>query len=203
MFCGNCGTQMNDDAKFCGNCGTSVVEVEGNEKVQTKTIIEDNTIKFQLKPEFKVVYKLVQNIRNAIVLYIILGFMFGLHEILLEYPESLPVVIPMSIGIAVLYIVGKMIFDKLQHKYIEYNFYTTKLEYKDGFLDREEKELKYKYVREVTMSQSILERLFNIGTIHIYTNATSSNNGIWIHCIENVQEQYKTIKQIIDEGTEK
>ena len=26
-------------------------------------------------------------------------------------------------------------------------------------------------------------------------------NGIYIHCVEDVQQQYKTIKQIIDEGT--
>lgn len=24
MFCKNCGTQINDDAKFCNNCGTNI-----------------------------------------------------------------------------------------------------------------------------------------------------------------------------------
>ena len=88
-----------------------------------------------------------------------------------------------------------------------------KVEYKDGFLNKEEKELKYKYVREVTMSQNILERLCCIGTIRIFTNASSGvynggnhgsmrgRNGIYIHCVDDVEEQYKIIKQIIDEGT--
>ena len=77
----------------------------------------------------------------------------------------------------------------------------------------EEKELKYKYIREVTMSQNILERVFNIGTIKIFTNASSGStynskhnkmygkNGLGIHCIENVKEQYAKVKEIIDEGT--
>jgi len=83
----------------------------------------------------------------------------------------------------------------------------------DISLNKEEKELKYKYVREVTMNQNIFERLFNIGTIKIFTNASSGGyptrrhnnmqgkNGIYIHCVENVKEQYETIKGIIDEGT--
>ena len=62
------------------------------------------------------------------------------------------------------------------------------------------------------MSQNILERAFSIGKIKIYTNASSGVNtgyynrtrginGIYIHCVDNVQEQYRIIKQIIDEGT--
>ena len=101
----------------------------------------------------------------------------------------------------------------MQYKNLSYNFYTTKVEYVDGFLNKEEKELKYKFIREVTMSQSILERMCGIGTIRIFTNASSGNinsrnhnsmrgrNGVYIHCIEDVKQQYQAIKQIIDEGT--
>ena len=94
----------------------------------------------------------------------------------------------------------------MQYDNIRYDFYGNRVEYIDGFLNRERKELKYKYVREVTMSQNVLERLCGIGTIKISTNAFSHNsmrgmNGIFIHCVEDVEEQYKIIKQIIDEGT--
>ena len=106
-----------------------------------------------------------------------------------------------------------MVIGKKQYNNLEYNFYATKVEYVDGFLNKEEKELKYKHIREVTMTQSILERLCAIGTIRIFTNASSGDygnnrnnnmngrNGIYIHCVKNVQEQYKKIKEIIDEGT--
>ena len=53
----------------------------------------------------------------------------------------------------------------------------------------------------------------NLGTIRIYTNAsnginnsgkhnTTGKNGIHIHCVKNVREQYKTIREIIDKATE-
>lgn len=64
------------------------------------------------------------------------------------------------------------------------------------------------------MHQNILERFCGIGTINIFTNASSGvygssnehgsmagKNGICIHCVENVQEEYRKIRQIIDEKT--
>ena len=41
----------------------------------------------------------------------------------------------------------------------------TKVEYKDGFLNKETKELKYKSIREIKMVQSVLERIFGIGYV--------------------------------------
>ena len=64
------------------------------------------------------------------------------------------------------------------------------------------------------MSQNIFERIFSIGTIKLFTNASSGvgygagkhngmagKNGIQIHCVTNTKEQYKKIKEIIDAGT--
>ena len=123
-------------------------------------------------------------------------------------------IIGITLGIIAIYIIIKMIFEKIQYDHYEYNFYNTKVEYIDGFLNKEEKELKYKYVREVTMNQNIIERLFKLGTIRIFTNASSgynsayggnnsmrNRNGIYIHCVTNVKEKYETIKEIIDKGT--
>lgn len=49
------------------------------------------------------------------------------------------------------------------------------------------------------MRQTIFQRMFNIGTIILFTNAeTGVGNGISIVNVENVQEVYKNIKQTID-----
>lgn len=52
-----------------------------------------------------------------------------------------------------------------------------------------------------------------VDTIRIFTNASSGyttnnghnkmngRNGIYIHCVENVAEQYSTIKKMIDDGS--
>lgn len=41
------------------------------------------------------------------------------------------------------------------------------------FLNKEIKKIKYKNIREITMNKNILERIFNIGTITIFTNAST------------------------------
>lgn len=206
VFCKNCGTEMSDTAKFCPKCGT---EREGVQEAK-KEVVEDNKIKFQVKPKFNIPYKMLTIVGRAILYMIIICcWLTDLYELWALYPITFLI----TIGIMALYIIIKLAFEKMQYDDLEYNFYTTKVEYKDGFLNKEEKELKYKYVREVTMNQNIFERLFNIGTIKIFTNASSGGyptrrhnnmqgkNGIYIHCVENVKEQYETIKGIIDEGT--
>lgn len=207
MFCKKCGTEMSDTARFCPKCGNDRM----GEMQQAREKVEDNQIKYQIKPEFSVPYKMVNFIWRAIIYMLFICYLLtDLYKLWFIYPISFM----MTLGVMIIYVVVKMIFEKRQYDDLEYNFYATKVEYKDGFINKEEKELKYKYIREVTMSQNILERLCDIGTIRIFSNASSGGystynrndsmkerNGIYIHCVENVQEQYKTIKQIIDEGT--
>lgn len=206
MFCKNCGTEMSDTARFCPKCGNDRM----GEQETKREIVEDNRIRFQLKPEFNIPYKLLSNIWYAFVYMFLICFLFtNLYKLWFIYPTTLFI----TIAIMAIYVIGKMIFAKMQYDDLEYNFYATKVEYKDGFLNKEEKELKYKYIREVTMSQNILERLCGIGTIKIFTNASSGvyngrnhnsmkgKNGIYIHCANDVEKQYRIIKQIIDEGT--
>ncbi len=91
------------------------------------------------------------------------------------------------------------IFTKKQYDNYSYDFYKTKVIYRDSFLNVSEKEVKYKYIREVTMRQTIIQRIFNIGNIVLFTNAeTGVGNGICIVNVQNVQEIYKKIKSTID-----
>ena len=202
MFCKNCGAEVNDTARFCPKCGND--RIGGGQ--QKREIVEDNRIRFSLRPEFNMLYQLLSTLWRGIVILFLIAYCITGLPLLIYFP-----IIP--IGFLVIYVVVKMIIGNMQYKNLSYNFYATKVEYVDGFLNKEEKELKYKFVREVTMSQSILERICGIGTIKIFTNASSGGyngrnhnsmqgrNGIYIHCVEDVQEQYRIVKQIIDEGT--
>ncbi len=207
MFCKKCGAEINDSARFCPNCGYDRL---GNNTAVKKNIIEDNNILFQLKPTFNLLYKMLTEIGKAIFYLFVICYVFtGLYKLWFIYP----VTILFTLGIILLIIAIKLYFEYMQYKDLEYNFYATKIEYKDGYLNKEEKELKYKHIREVTMTQNVLERICNIGTIRIYTNASSGyvgrgshnsmrgKNGIFIHCVENVADNYNNIKEIIDEGT--
>ena len=204
MFCKKCGTEISDIAKFCPKCGFNVK----TEQKQQNEIKEDNEIRYTIKPEFNLLYKFITNLGRSLLYLLIICFIFtNLYKLWFIYPGTALI----TIGIMLGYIIIKMFFEKMQYNKLEYNFYLTKIEYKDGFLNKEEKELKYKSIREITMNQNILERLCGIGTIRIFTNASSgfgnprekgrSINGIYIHCVKNVQEQYKLVKQIIYEGT--
>lgn len=204
MFCKKCGYQMDEGEKFCPQCGTSIIMNNQEQK-------NDNIIKFKLKPEFNIGYKFLSSLWQVIVfLFLINIFVIRLYVLWAIFP----ITIVITLIVVLLYITIKMLFESKQYDNLEYNFYNTKVEYIDGFLNKEEKELRYKYIREVTMTQNIFERMFGLGTIRIFTNASSGGyggknhnsmkmkNGIFIHCVEDVRNQYNYIKEIIDEGTE-
>lgn len=205
MYCKNCGNELNSNALFCPNCGLNIKQgtLEKEEKIQ------DNTIKFQLKPRFSMSYKFLSSLGRALLGLLIICYFINLPMLWTLAPGTFFI----TLLIIALYIIIKMIVDKKQYENLEFNFYCTKVEYKDGFLNKEEKEVKYKYIREVVMRQNILERICNLGTIMLYTNASSGmagsgshsnitkKNGIYIHCVKNVQEQYKKIKDIIETGS--
>ena len=207
MFCKNCGAELSETARFCPKCGYNIT----GEIHQHKEIVEDNVIRFQLKPTFLYSYKFLSALWQSIIwIFFISLFIIRLPALWVIYPPSFFI----TLVIVAIYISIKILIDKKQYNNLEYNFYATKVEYEDGFFNKEQKEIKYKYVREVLMTQNILERLCAIGTIKIFTNASSGGygnnghnssmkgrNGIYIHCVKNVQEQYRIVKQIIDEGT--
>ena len=179
-----------------------------------KRLFGDNSIRAQLKPEFNVPYKVLTNTFEAVIYVLIFGMLFT-YMCMPWYVYLFAII---------LVVVVKMMRQKEQYKSIEYNFYATRLEYKEGFYNRE-RLLEYECIREIVMTQNILERLFGIGTIRIFTDFTKATNSkdinimdflrvnqyrlkriyrnsIPIHCLTSVHKQYELVKRIINEGTE-
>lgn len=225
MFCRKCGEPLDENAKFCSKCGTSTntqneiaeENVNGETVKETKKI-DNDVVKYVLKPTFNYGYKIC-SILGGVLIFILVFAIAMLEEIdlimeMVFETEFMQATIIVVIAVVIIYTLIKLLFEKKQYDKLEYNFYNNKLEYVDGFINKEEKELKYKNVREVTMTQSIVERMFGLGTIRIFTNASSggygrdnhgnmnARNGIVIHCVKDVRENYKKVKEIIDEGTE-
>ena len=207
MFCKTCGKELNDDASFCNECGTPVGQVSNVMSVNNSNDRkkEDNVVRLEIKPTFIFPYQILKDIGNLIVWLFLIGLCVGINFIALFM--YFPV---FSIVTFTLILVIRLLFEKAQYNKITYRFLKTKVEYIDGFLNKEEKQLKYEHVREVTMSQNVLERLFGIGRIRLYTNASSAyntgvnhkqtgKNGVDIHCVTNVREQYLAAKAILDE----
>lgn len=209
MFCKTCGKELNDDASFCNNCGTPVGEVATNNvSANDNRKKEDNVLRLEIKPTFIFGYQVVKEFINTIIWLVLILYCIGINPVALV--EIFPVFSLILIGVI---LIVRLIFTKAQYNKITYRFLKTKIEYVDGFLNKEEKQLKYEHIREITMSQNVLERIFGIGRIRLFTNASGSyntsrnhkqtgKNGIDIHCITNVKEQYLAAKAILDEMEE-
>lgn len=206
MFCKSCGMELNDSASFCNNCGTSVGQT-GNVVTEERSKKEDNVVRLEIKPTFVWGYQILVMIKNILITLIVLeltclNILYALVNV--------PVVGWSIIEIVSLVYIIKLFFKRAQYKNTSFRFLKTKVEYIDSFLNKEEKQLKYEHIREVTMTQNIFERIFGIGRIRLYTNASSGytntrkhtqtrKNGVDIHCVSGVREKTNAIKQIIDD----
>ena len=189
MFCEKCGTQLPEESNFCTNCGANI-----ESKTKTVEKIPDTQIQLKVKPTFKFVYMILPSvIVYSIIILIISSIIGGANT------EAGIRVFLVCFAILLLIVGIKTVINKKQYDSYTYDFYLTKVIYKDSFLNVSEKEVKYKYIREVTMGQTFIQRFFNIGNIILYTNAeTGFGNGIFIVNVENVKDVYKNIKDIIN-----
>jgi len=78
-----------------------------------------------------------------------------------------------------------------------YTFYPDRVVCKDSFLDKSQKELKYKYIREISSRQSVMQRFFKIGDVKLSSNAEGYSSGLVVQNIEEVDKHYQAIKEII------
>ena len=190
MYCEKCGTKLEDSASFCTKCGASIK----GEVVKTKEKVEDKEVQLNVKPTYKIGYMVLPYLFTYAIFAVCLGFpllVSGLFSAITVF-GAIFIVVALLFGIS-------YIFTKKQYDNYSYDLYKTKVIYRDSFLNVSEKEVKYKYIREVTMRQTIIQRIFNIGNIVLFTNAeTGVGNGICIVNVQNVQEIYKKIKSTID-----
>ena len=190
MFCEKCGAKLEDDALFCTKCGAKVGASDSTKQEK----VEDNEIRLKVKPTFKFWYMMFPTVCVFLMLVLMVVLPISTAE-----PE-------VGVGLCVMFFVlfaiitGIIVFFKSkQYKHLTYDFYATKVLFEDSFLNLAQKEVKYKYIREVTMRQSFVQRWFNIGNIILYTNAeTGVGNGIQIINVENVHDIYKQIKEIVN-----
>lgn len=191
MFCEKCGTKLPDTAEFCTNCGTRISSSEETQKEAPKKVV-DNEIQLQVKPTYKFGYMALPSLIIYIFFIAMTLLIFG----------SIDFFVGIVIAFMAIVVFGgiwgiQVLINRKQYQSYTYDFYKTKVIYKDSFLNVSEKEVKYKYIREITMRQTFIQRYFNIGNIILFTNAeTGLGNGIFIKNVSNVQEIYKQVKEI-------
>lgn len=190
MFCSKCGNILEDNAKFCDKCGTATM-ANNNSTIK----IADDEVQLSVKPKYKSIY-FMWGIYVLILLLMILAIFFSIvFESWSGFVIGL-VVCGVILGISAI----SLIFKKKQLQHMKYDFYKTKVEYSDSFLNKAEKEVKYKHIRECVLSRTVSDRIFGFGRIVLFTNAeTGFGNGILIPFVENSETIYKQIKKLIDD----
>lgn len=191
MFCEKCGIQLPDGTAFCTNCGASTIN--NNPKANMERM-PDTEIQLRVKPTFKFGYMVLPSLIIYGIIILIMGLIFCMISVGVGLVIMLICFVILGIVLGI-----KTAINKKQYDSFTYDFYKTKVIYRDSFLNMSEKEVKYKYIREVTMRQTFIQKYFNIGSIILFTNAeTGYGNGIYIMNIEDVQNIYRDIKSIID-----
>lgn len=84
---------------------------------------------------------------------------------------------------------------KMQLDAIEYRFYNDRLEYVDGFLIKNKKSILYDRITDISQSQKILERFFDLWTLYIETAWHSS----WLPMsyMENSEQLFEKINNLV------
>lgn len=190
MFCEKCGTELPDTATFCTNCGNKIIGLNEH----TDSNIPDTEIQLKVKPTYSFGYMVLPSlIVYSIVIIVFSGMLCALNVIIgLIFFVICFLILALILGI-------KALITKKQYDNYTYDFYKTKVIFKDSFLNLSEKEVKYSNIREATMYQTFVKRWFNLGNIILFTNAeTGFGNGICIVNVKDVQNVYKEIKSIIN-----
>ncbi len=189
MFCEKCGAELPENSSFCEKCGNKI----GDAKSGT-TKIQDDVVQYKVKPTYKFFYMMASPLITFLILFVIIV----LPTMFFDMAVGGVLLLIMGIPFAIIVLI-KTLINKKQYNCYEYCFYKTKVNYRDSFLNLSEKEVKYKYIREITMRQSFIQRMFNLGNVILFTNAeTGFGNGIAIVNVENVKEVYEKIKALID-----
>lgn len=103
---------------------------------------------------------------------------------------------------------------KLNYARTEYKFADDRLEFEEGFFTINEKIVRYKDIREVTLRKGFFQRLYDLGSIYLATEATGASNrpnifgafgfgnvsasGIGVHDIRNPDQTFERVRNMVD-----
>ncbi|MBU1085970.1 MAG: zinc-ribbon domain-containing protein [Candidatus Omnitrophica bacterium] len=206
MFCVQCGREITEQANFCSECGAAIY---GTAQAQNEEI-EANDPGLVLKPVF-VGWVTALSVLPLQIFFTIwgAGFFGGFSLIAVK---ALKLALPIwstfvffgsvfFLGIPLAAYMGK----KKSYAKTEYRFFKNKLDYFEGFFTVQEKSIDYRNIIEVNLLKGPFQQKYGLGTILLSTPAAGFSNrsamsGIRITDIENPDQVYSQIKQLIDQS---
>jgi uncharacterized membrane protein YdbT with pleckstrin-like domain len=106
---------------------------------------------------------------------------------------------------------------KLNYERTEYKFSDDRLEFEEGFFTINEKMIRFKDVKEVTLRKNVLQQIYNLGTIYLATDATGSTSkpnifnsfgfgnvsgsGVGVRDISNPDQTFQRVRGMVEAQT--
>lgn len=206
MFCSGCGYEVKDGARFCSACGVSL---EKEKSVETKAGLPD----FSVRPSFSSMLSFLRILPIALFFSLwgaaLLGavYMGGMNLLEKQIEQTYLPFLYGGILTFVLFMIYPF-YSKKSYQGTSYDFYGDELEYREGALTQETKNLKYSKIIGVNLTKGILQRIFHRGSVYIETMSDRSffpipmtgprrgwASGILIKDVDNPDDVYLKIKQ--------
>lgn len=202
MFCQNCGKPIEDNAKFCTSCGaaTNIENTNPARHAGSTANVDDNEIVLRIKPKFLS----LPIILTSFLIAIFCAGTFGVQLYVVSSYNLLLVII--LVVLLLIFIPPLYYFYALgKNNNTVYSFYKTKVEYHEGFLGRDTKTLKYSRILETELRRGLIQQYYKVGTIYLSTggmaiSGNTTGNGVLIKNIPSPDENYLSIKKLIDSG---
>ena len=174
----------------------------------------ENDVKYKVRPKFNLIYELVMPLGGkfrrslGIILVLIItiiamkiaGSKINMDAIVLGI-SAMDVLFWIAIFFIIIFALKffiDLILKIMQYNRISYTFYSDNLTYEDTFLNQQRKVIKYENIKEVEVRRTIIDRIMGFGIIIISTNAEGNfNSGLIIYGIENPDEVYKIINDLL------
>lgn len=183
MRCKMCGAKLKKEGNICKNCYQKYKKEE-----ELKTVKEE--VRLKIKRKYSPKFNLLKNGEGILLVIIFILAAFCTYNV------------PISILISIicLFIFGMwMFYNKKRASGTTITFYETKFRYraKYPFVDKDEY-VAYNDIKDMAYFQTRSQKICKVADIRFYTQGFL--NGITIHDIPDINENFEKIKDIINES---
>jgi len=175
MFCIKCGTNNSDEAVYCQKCGNQLEAEEETRVVRrsnAESSVDEGSKIFSISPTLlfvKIGYALA--VAGA---FLVVGF-------LSVFLQGVPIAAAILIGMSLLLIPA---FYHFRQKLVRYTLTDTTIEIDKGMISRTTQNVPLRRVQDVTVSSTIMQRMFKFGDVLI-DNASEDGGKVILKNIDS------------------
>jgi membrane protein YdbS with pleckstrin-like domain len=145
------------------------------------------------------------------------GFFGGIGTSIGIFPKDFNASYVIGIITFVVFPIVTYVGKRLNYSRTEYRFYADRLEFDEGFFSLNKKVIKFQDVKETTLRQGVLQRLYGLGSIYLATLATGSTSrtnpfvtlgfgnvsasGVIVRDISDPEGNFDWVRRLIDTQT--